>query len=68
MRTLKKNKDGFREAQLLSTLRIRLMRPIYVNNGRRKNGTVRSGILGKGQRKVREPSWQMRGQESKPGG
>lgn len=59
MRTLKKNKDGFREEQLLSTCRIQLMRPIYVNNGLRKNGTVHSGILGEGQRKVRETSRQF---------
>lgn len=49
MRTLKKNKDGFREAQLLSTCRIQLVRPIYVSNGLRKNGTVHSRILGEGQ-------------------
>lgn len=59
MRTLKKNKDGFREAQLLSTCRIQLVRPIYVSNGLRKNGTVHSRILGEGQWKVRETSWQF---------
>lgn len=63
MRTQRENKEGFREAQLcyLSHAEFKLMRPIYVNNGRYKNGTVLSRLLGERQRKVqsavRETSW-----------
>ena len=48
---------------LLFISRIQLMKPVYVNNGTHKNGTVLSGILGEGQRKVqsavRETSWRF---------
>lgn len=48
---------------LLFTCRIQHMKPIYVNNGTYKNGTVLLGILGEGQRKVqsavRETSWRF---------